>query len=341
MEYKLSEIVQIKYGKDHKHLSSGDIPVLGSGGLMRYANDYIYEGESVLIPRKGTLDNVQYVSGRFWTVDTLFYTIINEKIVLPKYLFYLIKNKNLSEMNVGSAVPSMTTKILYNLEFKICDINTQKKVVKILSTIDKKMELNNELIDIIQLTGQELYKEKSLNVKKHSSSNFKQIGEFAPVITGKRNASEGHPNKGKYNFFTCSQEVSRIDEYSFNSKAILIAGNGDFNVKFYDGKFDAYQRTYVLIPNDDKFFGYLYFAIKENLSNITSGQRGSVIKFITKGMIQDFKIPFLNEKNYSLFNLILEQQLILEKENEVLQKIKKILLPKLLNGEINLDNIEI
>lgn len=111
----LGEILEIKYGKDHKKLSDGIIPVYGSGGLMRYAEKPLYEGESVLIPRKGTLNNVMYVNEAFWTVDTMFYTIPKmQNSILFAYI--LLSNKDLASMNSGSAVPSMTTEILNNIQ---------------------------------------------------------------------------------------------------------------------------------------------------------------------------------------------------------------------------------
>ena len=107
----LSDLLEVKYGKDHKKLNEGNIPVYGSGGLMRHANKSLYTGESVLIPRKGTLSNILYLNEEFWTVDTMFYTIPKCKFA-PKYTFYHLKSLDFTLMNVGSAVPSMTTKVL-------------------------------------------------------------------------------------------------------------------------------------------------------------------------------------------------------------------------------------
>ena len=110
----LSELLSIKYGKDHKKLAEGTIPVYGSGGLMRYVDTKLHEGEAVLIPRKGTLNNVMYVNEAFWTVDTMFYSIPKqENSCIYAYLF--LANKDLASMNAGSAVPSMTTDILNNM----------------------------------------------------------------------------------------------------------------------------------------------------------------------------------------------------------------------------------
>ena len=111
----LSDLLEVKYGKDHKKLDDGNYPVYGSGGLMRKAEKYLYDGESVLIPRKGTLTNIMYVNEPFWTVDTMFYTIPKLKNV-AKFSFYHLKTLDFTMMNVGSAVPSMTTKVLNSLQ---------------------------------------------------------------------------------------------------------------------------------------------------------------------------------------------------------------------------------
>lgn len=130
MKYKLGELVQIKYGKDHKKLEDGNIPVYGTGGLMRKVNDFLYSGESVLIPRKGSLNHVMFVTDKFWTVDTMFWTKIDNKKVLPKYLYYCLSKLDLSALNVGSAVPSLTVKILNEINLEIPSLDSQRKVTR-------------------------------------------------------------------------------------------------------------------------------------------------------------------------------------------------------------------
>ena len=107
----LGDIVEVKYGKDHKSIPDGLIPVYGSGGFMRKCSQVLYDGESVLIPRKGSLNNIIYVDEAFWTVDTMFYT----KMKLPNigtFLYFFVKSFDMYSMNIGAAVPSMTTNIL-------------------------------------------------------------------------------------------------------------------------------------------------------------------------------------------------------------------------------------
>jgi len=116
----LGELISIKYGKDHKKLSDGQYPVYGSGGIMRYVDQFLYDQESVLIPRKGSLNNVMYVNEPFWSVDTMFYTEMKRPNI-AKYIFIFLSNQNLESLNAGSAVPSMTTDILNAMKILIPD----------------------------------------------------------------------------------------------------------------------------------------------------------------------------------------------------------------------------
>jgi type I restriction enzyme S subunit len=143
---KIKDVCEIKYGKDHKHLGEGKIPVYGSGGIMRFADQPIYSNHSILIPRKGTLSNLFYVSTPFWSVDTMFYTIIKSEY-LQKYLFYLLKTLNLASRNVGSAVPSLTTDVLNKIEIVIPDDKTLKAFELIISSFYSKLEENNSQIN--------------------------------------------------------------------------------------------------------------------------------------------------------------------------------------------------
>ncbi|WP_211320492.1 restriction endonuclease subunit S [Algoriphagus yeomjeoni] len=139
---KLQELVKVKYGKDHKKLEEGDIPCFGSGGIMRYVEKALFENESVLIPRKGTLDNVMYVNKPFWSVDTMFYTEMNQKDFV-KYFFYVVNKLNFSEMNEGSAVPSMTTAQLNAMDILLPTSKILSEFEALISKYFSKKEGNN------------------------------------------------------------------------------------------------------------------------------------------------------------------------------------------------------
>ena len=168
-----------------------------------------------------------------------------------------------------------------------------------------------------------------------------KISELAPVITGKQDANFAKDN-GIYNFFTCGEEVLKCDSYEFEGKSILIAGNGNFNVKLYDGKFNAYQRTYILIPEDEKFYTLIYLVIKDRIYSFKNGSRGSIVKFITKGDIENIQIPLPKDEKKDLFNKInLTTELIEKniKQNQELASLRDWLLPMLMNGQVTVGDI--
>jgi len=155
---KLSDICTIKYGKDHKNLDEGIIPVYGSGGIMRYADRAIYRKKSVLIPRKGTLDNLFFVDEPFWTVDTLFYTERDETKTIPEFLYYLLRTLNLGGMNVGTAVPSLTTATLNEIVIDLPSCAVQQTVADTLLAIDNQISNNKKINHHLEQMAQAILK---------------------------------------------------------------------------------------------------------------------------------------------------------------------------------------
>lgn len=120
---KLSDLIEVKYGKAYSHLGQGEIPLYGSGGLMGKVNKAIYTKPSVLIPRKGTLRNIMFVNQPFWCVDTMFYSVFKNEIN-GYYSFYILNQLDFEIYNQGSAVPSMTTAFLNDIDVVIPDSET-------------------------------------------------------------------------------------------------------------------------------------------------------------------------------------------------------------------------
>ena len=148
---QLSDLISVKYGKDHKKLADGNYPVYGSGGIIRYVEKPLHTGESVLIPRKGTLNNVIYVNEAFWSVDTMFYTeMLHPNIA--KFVYHFVKSKDLASLNAGSAVPSMTTNILNAMQLYIPDEKTLEKFENIVSPMYSAMQENTKESKILANT---------------------------------------------------------------------------------------------------------------------------------------------------------------------------------------------
>ncbi len=156
-EYKLSEILTIKNGRDYKNLKNGLYPVYGSGGLMCTVDNYLYERPSVLLPRKGTLSNIQFADSPFWTVDTLYYTEIDTHLADPYYLYYYLKQLDLTRLDSGTGVPSMTFDSYYNIKVCLPNIDKQRAVGQLLSVVDDKIQLNKRINDNLEAMAKQLY----------------------------------------------------------------------------------------------------------------------------------------------------------------------------------------
>ena len=196
--YKLKDVLKIGNGKDHSSLPDGEYPVLGSGGIMRYANRYLYDGESVLLPRKGTLNNIQYIKGKFWTVDTCYYTIINQDITHPYYLYRLLRTFDLSGLDSGASIPSMTSKTYYGIKVQLPPLPTQQKIASILSAYDNLIQNYKKQIEALQTAASELYKEWFVRFRFPGWQNAKfengipegwkveRLGKLVEIKSGKR-----------------------------------------------------------------------------------------------------------------------------------------------------------
>ncbi|EBF9470273.1 restriction endonuclease subunit S [Salmonella enterica subsp. enterica serovar Kentucky] len=212
---RLGNLVRIKNGKDHKSLGEGDFPVYGSGGVMRYADTYAYDKPSVLIPRKGSLGNLFFVDVPFWTVDTIFYTIIDETKIWPKYLYYFLTTVGLGNMNQAGGVPSQTQSVLNELKIPIpCPNNPEKSLAiqsEIVRILDKFTALTAELT--AELTARKkqynYYRDQLLSFKE-SNVAWKTLGEISRKIS-----SGGTPKTGVTEYYDGTIPWLRTQEVDF------------------------------------------------------------------------------------------------------------------------------
>jgi len=290
------------------------------------------------------------------------------QVVDNKYFYYFLTNdamlkvlQNRAENRICS-FPQITFDLLSEYKIRIPDdIKDQKAIVNVLCSLDSKIELNNRINTELEQVAKILYDywfvqfdfpdkngkpyktnggkmiwSKELKRDVPEGWGVERISDLLPVLTGKKDANFATEN-GKYNFFTCAEEISMCDEFEFEGKAILLAGNGNFNIKVYEGKFNAYQRTYVLIPYNDKYYTVVYLAVMDRIRSLTNGSRGSIVKFITKGDIEDItlvlpKTDFFDE--YNQLNIITKKIELNLLENQKLAELRDWLLPMLMNGQV-------
>ena len=309
-------------------LPSGKVTVFQAGDVL-VSNIRPYFKKIWLADRPGGASN-----------DVLVFRKLNDN-VYEKYLYYILADDRFFAFSTasarGSKMPRGDKTQIMNYPVNLPPLDQQKKIANIIGSLDEKIELNRRMNETLEQLGQALFRHFFINNPDAKNWKKRSLGEFFPVKTGKKDANFGTKD-GKFPFFTCAQTISCAPSYSFDGSAILIAGNGDFNIKYYTGKFEAYQRTYVLIPHNEELLGFLYFLMKKDLSLITGGSRGSVIKFITKGMIENYRVELPDDNDLAAFAPIFSELLaLISHSNEQIQTLavlRDILLPKLISGEI-------
>ena len=278
-----------------------------------------------------------------------------------KYVMYYLqymKKYLLQISKVGGTRNALTKEAIGKLPIKLSD--DCNKISKILDNIDQKIQINNQINQELEDMAKTLYDYwfvqfdfPDQNGKPYKSSGGKMVynpelkreipegwgvarlGELQ-ITTGKRDANFGTEN-GKYDFWTTSNNPIKSDEFSFEGKAILIAGNGNFYVNFTEGKFEAYQRTYVIQSEDENMLIFMYMACLQSVEKLRKGSNGSIIKYITIGDVNNIVSPYNKKvvdefvKVYSpLIDLISKNK----RQNQELTQLRDWLLPMLMNGQM-------
>lgn len=317
---------------------------VGQSTVERLSDHRLQEGD-IVFGRKGSVDRhclITKVQDGWMQGSDCIRVRITDSSVLPSFVsYYLLTDAVKAKINnsaVGSTMASLNTDILGDIEINLPTYEEQCKIANILSSIDSKIENNNEINDYLEQKLRLLYEHMMSNVQTGGVTGHNTIASaLTDIITGKEDANLASP-AGKYKFFTCSNDTLRCDKYVFNASSILIAGNGDFNVKHYTGRFNAYQRTYVLMPGR-KYYGLLYLASLYQINSFKSTSAGSIVKFITKGDIENIPV-FIpdNEEVLSKINHLLMLQEQYQVENDELAALRDWLLPMLMNGQATIED---
>ena len=255
------------------------------------------------------------------------------------FMYYVFKYIKTSIQNAasGSIQDNINIDYLTTLKFRIPEKKYQDMIVALLGAIDKKIISNNDINDNLYSQLKLRYENMMSNVAKNKINGHYTIAKsLVEIKTGKQDANFSVDN-GKYKFFTCSNIPLTCDEFEFDNSSILIAGNGDFNVKHYTGKFNAYQRTYVLSPSNE-YYALLYLSCLYRINSFRNSSKGSIVKFITKSDIESIPVFIPDDDNIlSKFNILLK---LIEKnniENDELSYLRDWLLPMLMNGQATIE----
>ena len=267
--------------------------------------------------------------------------------LFPKYIFHALSSgvliKQIEAQKAGVAQQNLSLSQVKNFQIPIPPIEEQKRIVEIL---DKAFEGIAQAEDNTRrnlINARELFDSYLASIH----SDREKLRNLVDIRTGKLNSNAAEEN-GIYPFFTCSRDVYRINDYAFDCEAILLAGNnasGDFNVKHYSGKFNAYQRTYVITINPEKriAYRYLYYQLLHSLKEFKQKSVGAATKFLKIGIIQDMEIPLPNiyEQNKIVVNLDSLQtktqklETIYQRKLEAIAELKQSILEKAFTGQLS------
>ena len=361
--YALSDLATIKYGKNQKKVlsDSGNIPIYGTGGLMGYATTALYDKPSVLIGRKGTIGKVKYVEHPFWTVDTLFYTIVNTDIVLPKYLYYVMSLIDLNNYNEGTTIPSLRTETLNRLEFDIPSLEEQETILSCLNPIDEKIALNNAINNNLEQQAQAIFSNEFL-ILEALPDGWKQASliDIADYLNGlamqkyRPTADEtGIPVlKIKELRQGCCDDNSELcspnikSEYIIHDGDVIFSWSGSLLVDFWCGGICGLNQHLFKVTSNkyDKWFYYAW--TKHHLDRFiaVAADKATTMGHIKRDELSKAEVLIPNEADYKrtgallqpIYDLIIANRI----ENKKLAETRDTLLPKLMSGEIDISEVD-
>ena len=371
-EYKLGEVLTIKYGKDHKQLADGDRPIYGSGGIMRYGDRSLYDGPSILIPRKGSLNNVIYADKPFWTVDTMFWSIINDSIANPLFVYYSICKKDFASLNVGSAVPSLTVPVIEDIDILLPSKATQDKVISVLKSLDDKIEVNRRINDNLEQQAQALFKSWFVDFEPFKEGKFvdselgmipegwqveelgnitnsitEKVGKrtdikvLSPVNTGDLLLSEEYFTKQVYSKNLAKYIMVAPNDFAYNPARINIGSIG-MNTFDFSG---CVSPVYVVFRCEKEYhhFFNIFKATKNFKEEVNTRAIGGVRQTLSYKDFSLIKIVYPPKEAVERFNKIYSHIMTLIKknvlENKRLHQTRDTLLPKLMSGELKINDI--
>lgn len=298
---KLEDIVEkIGTGKSNFKKSKKDIknifPILGSTSIIGYDSSYDYDGNFILTARVGNAGNLYKYCGKAKISDNTIYIQSNE----IEFSFPLLMHNNLKKLSFGSGRSLIKSSELKKYKVTIPNKNEKECIGNIFYLLDNLITLYERKIEKLE----SIYHYFQKNIFKHlyETKDTLNLGDFVSVNTGKLDAN-AMCNDGKYDFYTSGIKKYKINSFSFSGPAITVAGNGATigYLHLADGKFDAYQRTYVINNFQGVSRKYIYYTLQYVLPRkIYKESRTGSIPYIVKEMLTGLKIPELDNSTQKL-----------------------------------------
>lgn len=284
---------------------SGNYPIYGAAGYIGNVDFYHQINPYVAIVKDGAgIGRAMLCPAQSSIIGTVQY-LLPKKNILPRYLYYVVKYMHLEKYFTGATIPHIYFKDYKNETFNLEALERQKEIVTVLEKCEKVIEYRkrelNELDSLIKARFVEMFYEKGYPVLKWN--------DVFITTTGKLD-SNASVEKGAYPFFTCSKELLRIDTYAFDQEALLLAGNnaaGKYDVKYYAGKFNAYQRTYVLSLKENWSYRLFQYQLEDKLEYLQQQSLGGLTKYLTLKILGELEFVIPPEELQSEFEIFVTQ----------------------------------
>ena len=284
---------------------SGNYPIYGAAGYIGNVDFYHQINPYVAIVKDGAgIGRAMLCPAQSSIIGTMQY-LLPKKNILPRYLYYVVKYMHLEKYFTGATIPHIYLKDYKNETFNLEALERQKEIVTVLEKCEKVIEYRkrelNELDSLIKARFVEMFYEKGYPVLKWN--------DVFITTTGKLD-SNASVEKGAYPFFTCSKELLRIDTYAFDQEALLLAGNnaaGKYDVKYYAGKFNAYQRTYVLSLKENWSYRLFQYQLEDKLEYLQQQSLGGLTKYLTLKILGELEFVIPPEELQSEFEIFVTQ----------------------------------
>ncbi|WP_303016892.1 restriction endonuclease subunit S, partial [[Ruminococcus] lactaris] len=284
---------------------SGNYPIYGAAGYIGNVDFYHQINPYVAIVKDGAgIGRAMLCPAQSSIIGTMQY-LLPKKNILPRYLYYVVKYMHLEKYFTGATIPHIYFKDYKNETFNLEALERQKEIVTVLEKCERVIEYRkrelNELDSLIKARFVEMFYEKGYPVLKWN--------DVFITTTGKLD-SNASVEKGAYPFFTCSKELLRIDTYAFDQEALLLAGNnaaGKYDVKYYAGKFNAYQRTYVLSLKENWSYRLFQYQLEDKLEYLQQQSLGGLTKYLTLKILGELEFVIPPEELQSEFEIFVTQ----------------------------------
>lgn len=287
--FRTSDIGRVRFGRISE--SADRLNEDGTRGLRLFQKGTILlpkSGASTFLNHRIMLDVDGYVSSHLATIAA------DESQVLAKYLLYFLATVEAQDLVQDHAYPSLNLPVIAGIPVPVPKLSDQRRIVAILDEAFTGIAVAKANAESNLQNARALFEShlESLLARRGEGWVERNLGDICRIKTGKKDVNEGNPS-GKYPFFTCASAHTYSDNFSFDTEALLVAGNGNVGqVSYYSGRFEAYQRTYVLFDFVGIGAKYLYRVLNRRLSAAVSKQKlGNTMPYIKIGMLTDFVVP--------------------------------------------------